>query len=150
MSLGLTISIPDHYPTLERIEAADFTPSQMLMIVQKLCVVAENSMRESLAVHTRTGATMASICSWPIMETKDDIIYGCGSLSRGAQLYWLDHGRREVRPLVSRYLHYFRWPEQVEVFSRYSRPTMGIELTRRAALDALSQSSSIIEESKIM
>ena len=149
MSFTIQINLPDHDATITKVFQQDMTGAKLEQVIQRLCQVAEASLRESLAEHTRTGATAASIMSWPVAVSDATVAYQCGSLTRGAQLYWLDMGRREVRPVTSRFLHYFTWPEQIEVFSRYSRPTMPTGLMRRAALDALSQSSAIIEEIRL-
>ena len=146
MSFEIRITAPDHDRVLAKVEQSKITGDQLHMIVSRMCRAAEESLRGSLIEHSRTGETMASIQSWELDLSNEHVMMATGSLTRGAQLYWLDQGRREVRPVVARYLHYFTWPEQIEVFSRYSRATIGTGLMRRAALDALSQSSSIIEE----
>ena len=149
MSVSIQITIPDHYPTLAKVWATDITTEQLDQIVFKVANIAAESIRGEVAMHSRTGETLRSITTWPLGAIADGIGYAAGSMTRGAQLYWLDAGRREVRPVTARFLHYFTWPEQVEVFSRYSAPTMPLGIMRRAGLDALAQSSSIIEETRI-
>lgn len=149
MSFTIQIDIPDHAATIEKVVQQDMKGTKLEQVIQRLAQVAEASMRESLIEHTRTGATAASIMSWPVEISDATVAYQTGSQTRGAQLYWLDQGRREVYPVASRFLHYFTFPEQIEVFSRYSRPTMPTGLMRRAALDAFSLSSAIIEEVRL-
>jgi hypothetical protein len=146
MSVQIRIDCPDHDNVLAKVFKADITPDELQMVVGRLCRAAEESLRESMIEHSRTGMTIESIQSWDLEISNDRVMMATGSLTRGAQLYWLDQGRREVRPINARFLHYFTWPEQIEMFSRYSAATLGTGLVRRAGLDALMQSSIIIEE----
>lgn len=146
MSISIHIDIPDHDHTITKVWATDITNEQLDEIISRIARVAAESIRIAIGDHVRTGETLASVTSWSLGAIAGGIGYAAGSMTRGAQLYWLDAGRREVRPVTARYLHYFTWPEQVEVFSRYSAATMPLGFMRRAGLDALAQSSPIIEE----
>lgn len=145
--IGVHIEIPDHLHVLEKLAEADFTTEQLEQVVLDMCRIGENSIREAISDHVRTGVTLASIESWLVQHDPNIVSYATGSRSRANQLYWLDQGRKEVRPVRARRL---RWidPNGIVVFSMYSRPTVALNFMRRAGLDALSQASAIIENVK--
>jgi len=147
MSMRLIIDVPDHQPVLQKLLATDLDTVKMGRFLGRLAGRAEESLRQSLRPHIRTGRTYASIESWFVNQTRLAATIAVGSRTRGQILYWLDRGRGEVRPVRARWL---RWitREGIIVYAKYSRPTQPLNLMRRAALDALSQASNIIENLK--
>ena len=147
MSMTVKIDLPDHLPALQKIAAtqAAYSADSLELIAWRMATVAEDSLRTDLASHVRTGETLASIQCWLLSKSQNEVSYAMGTRTRGMQLYWLDQGRREVRPITARSL---RWIDRngMVVFSQYSRPTEALGIMRAAGLDALSRASAIIEE----
>jgi len=147
MSMTVKIDLPDHLPALQKIAATQtaYQVESLELIAWRIATVAEDSLRTDLASHVRTGETLASIQCWLLGKSQNEVSYAMGTRTRGMQLYWLDQGRREVRPITARSL---RWIDRngMVVFSQYSRPTEALGIMRAAGLDALSRASAIIEE----
>lgn len=147
LSFTVKIDLPDHLPALQKVAATEqaYAPESLELIAWRMARVAEDSLRTDLATHIRSGETLGSIQCWLVSKSQNEVSYAMGTRTRGMQLYWLDQGRREVRPVKAGSL---RWVDRngVIVFSQYSRPTEPLGIMRAAGLDALSRASAIIEE----
>ena len=147
MSMTVKIDLPDHLPALQKVATTQvaYQVESLELIAWRMARVAEDSLRTDLLMHVRTGETLGSIQCWLLGKSANEVSYAMGTRTRGMQLYWLDQGRREVRPITARSL---RWVDRngMVVFSQYSRPTEALSIMRRAGLDALSRASAIIEE----
>ena len=153
MSMTVKIDLPDHYPSLQKVATITqaYAPESLELIAWRMARVAEDSLRTDLASHVRSGETLGSIECWLLGKSQNEASYAMGTRTRGMQLYWLDQGRREVRPkhlTKTGELGWLRWVDRngIVVFSQYSRPTEALGIMRRAGLDALSRASAIIEE----
>ncbi len=149
--MTLRIETPNHSKTMEWIMNRNITFPQLQSMIIDMADTAGYSMLEDLGSHTRTGQTIQSIESVPVELSESRVAYFVGSRSRGQILRWLDKGRGEVRPKhltpsgKMGYLRFLTYPEGVIIFTRYSRPTIGIGLIQKAVDRAMSRVSSIIE-----
>lgn len=123
-------------------------------ITQELALEFERALKEIVHQDTKrpTGATAASIESWPLSVTIDHVRYAVGSKSRGHVLRWLDRGRREVRPKRirsardPRFRAALRFVIEGQVFFRYYvRPSPPLFLMYRSAQMALSKMEEIVK-----
>jgi hypothetical protein len=148
--MTLRIETPDHERTLEWINERNITFAELQSVVIQMADVAGYSMIEDLGTHVRTGQTIQSIEAVPIELSETHVAYFVGSRQRGQILRWLDKGRGEVRPkhLTKSgqlgYLRFLTYPEGLVIFTRYSRPTVGIGLIEKAANRAMARVSNII------
>ena len=113
--------------------------------MQRIAYSALESLRGSMAAHSRSGLTRDSLNTWVVFSAPDSISVAAGTRSRGQILKWLDRGRGPVRPTTRKVLRWFTFPEHIAVFSRYARATQGTALMTKAGAEAINQAPNIIQ-----
>ena len=148
--MNVTIETPNHAQVIQYIQNIAATPMQLEQIVQLMAQEALRSMREDLASHSRSGATIESLETWPVTNTATSYALAVGTQTRGRQLRWLDKGRGEVRPIhltktgKMGFLRWLSWPSHAIVFARYARATAGLNIMQKAGALAMVQSGAIV------
>jgi len=142
--LDIIIQTPDTVQLISQLNTV-LSPMDLETAMHRIAYSALESLRGSMAAHSRSGLTRDSLNTWIISSAPDSISVAAGTRSRGQILKWLDQGRGPVRPTTRKVLRWFTFPEHIAVFSRYARATQGTALMTKAGADAIDQAPQIIQ-----
>jgi len=159
--MRIDVHLPDHQNALEWLNEKKITWSKLDHIVQGIAIHAEGKMKELVTQATSapssgrypklpsTGVTRASIMSWFVGQTETSVAYAVGTLTRGAQLMWLDRGRGWVFPKGARAL-FIKKGKAVDqfgrpIFHKFARPSRAFNILFNTASYVFSQMEEIIK-----
>jgi hypothetical protein len=129
---------PNHEQVINRLDRI-LPYTSFEAIIQTAAKTAEQTIKQSLNSHNRTGETSDSVTTWTITKSDQVITLAVGSQTRGNILRWLDKGRGPVKPVNRKALRWLTHPDQVVVFAKYSRATKALNIMQPAAAAGLTQ-----------
>jgi len=158
--MRISVHLPNHQEALAWLDAREIKGDKLERIAQGFCVRAEGKMKELITNATSapstgrypkipaTGQTRASIMSWALERSETRVSYMVGTMTRGAQLMWLDRGRGWIYPRNARAL-YIKKGKAVDEFGRpifraWARPSPAFNILYRTASWVMSQIEEII------
>lgn len=159
--MRISIQLPNHQEALNWLNEKEIKWGKLDHIVQGIAIRAEGKMKELITQATSapssgaypkipaTGLTRASIMSWFIGQTETSVSYAVGTLTRGAQLMWLDRGRGWIFPKNAKALFIKRDKTVDEygrpIFRKFARPSPAHNILFNTASWILSQVEEIIK-----
>lgn len=136
MSLQITINLPNAQHAIEWIDSLGVKQEELDMFAQHLATNAVEYLREAVSdaiagpsmsafpKEPASGQTVASLTFWQIYSMPEMAIYKVGSQTRGAQLYWLNMGRRAVYPIRAKKLAIKKGKVFPPIFADYAQPSL--------------------------
>jgi len=144
--MRIAVHAPDHNDVLGWVDTSKVDIDKIDRITHRVGLEAEGAMKSIVHTDTKdaTGLTAASIETWLLSRTDNEVSYMVGSQVRGHILRWLDVGRGWVRPVRARALRF--WIRGQKVFAQYARPSPALNILFRSASWVWSNLDQIVKE----